>query len=125
MRAMEQLESVRAARRIRLFPELHDVSPFRSMMSMEAAKGTLDRDEDGVIALMGTWLIGWDIATPGSGRREWRFLSRSVSLAARFHETKQRPPLWVWNEVLGLVLLRLLTERPGITGVEIRHSLNC
>jgi hypothetical protein len=92
---------------------------------MEAAKGALDRDEDGVIALIGTWLIGWDIATPKSGRREWRILTRSVSVATRILESKQRPPQWIWNEILGLVLLRLLTDQPAIAGVEIQHSLNC
>lgn len=125
MRAVGQQEIARNNRKLRLFPELQEVSAIRSMMSMEAAKGALDRNEDGVVALIGTWLIGWDIATPGSGRREWRILTRSVSLAARFLETNQRPPQWIWNEVLGLVLLRLLTDQPGIAGVEIQRSLNC
>lgn len=125
MRATGQQEIGRSNRELRCFPELQDVSPFRSMMGIEAAKGALDRDEDGVLALVGTWLIGWDIATPGSARREWRVLTRSVSLAARFLERKQRSPHWAWNEVLGLVLLRLLTDQPGLTGVEIQHALNC
>jgi hypothetical protein len=125
MRAVGQQEIARIDRKLQLFPELREVSAIRSMMSIEAAKGALDRDEDGVVALIGTWLIGWDIATPGSGRREWRMLTRSVSLAARFLDTRQRPPQWIWDEVLGLVLLRLLTDQPRITGVEIQHSLNC
>ena len=125
MRAMEQQEIVRSARKSRLFQQLREVSPRGSMMSIEAAKGALDRDEEGVVALIGTWLVGWDIATPGSERRERRILARSVSLAARFLERKQRPPPWIWNEVLGLVLLRLITDQPVIAGVEIQHSLNC
>jgi len=125
MRAIEQQEIVRATRKLRWFPELQEVSHGRPMMSMEAAKGALDRDEDGVVALIGTWLVGWDIATPGSGRREWRILTRSVSIAARFLEKKEWPPQWIWNEVLGLVLLRLITDQPGVAGVEIQHSLNC
>jgi hypothetical protein len=125
MRALEQLEIGWTTRKARLFPELREAPPVRSMMTLEAAKGALDRDEDGVIALIGMWLIGWDIATPGSGRREWRILTRSVSLAAKFLTSKQRPPEWIWNEILGLVLLRLLTDVPGIAGVEIQRSLNC
>jgi hypothetical protein len=125
MRALGQQEILRVARKARLFPELNEAPPVRSMMTLEAAKGALDRDEDGVIALIGTWLIGWDIATPGSGRREWRILTRSVSLAAKFLTSKQRPPQWIWNEILGLVLLRLLTDLPAIAGVEIQQSLNC
>jgi hypothetical protein len=125
MRAIGQQKIAAVIGRSSLFPVLQEASSRRPMMSMEAAKGALDRDEDGVVALIGTWLVGWDIATPGSVRREWRILTRSVSLAARFLETKQRPPHWIWNEVLGLILLRLLTDQPAITGVNIQHSLNC
>lgn len=95
------------------------------MMTMEAAKGALDRDEDEVVALIGKWLVGWDIATPGSGRREWRILTRSVSLGARFLGANHRPPQWNWDDVLGLVFLPLITPRLCVSGVEIQHSLNC
>src|SRR5579871_3875847 len=108
-----------------IFPQLRDVSPRRPMMTMEAAKGALDRDEDEIVALIGKWLVGWDIATPGSGRREWRILTRSISLGARFLGADHRPPQWNWNDVLGLVFLPLITPRLCVTGVEVQHSLNC
>lgn len=125
MRAIGQQKITADTTKSSLFPLLREASPRRPMMSIEAAKGALDRDEDEVVALIGTWLIGWDIATPGSGRREWRILTRSVSLAARFPEGRERPPQWNWTDVLGLVLLPLITDQPWVSGVDVQHSLNC
>src|SRR5215475_1325973 len=104
MRAVGQQEIAVSTAKLSLYPLLRDASPRRPMMSIEAAKSALDRDEDEIVALIGTWLIGWDIATPGSGRREWRILTRSVSLAAKSLGGRRRPPFWNWNDVLGLVL---------------------
>jgi hypothetical protein len=125
MRAAGQQEIAAVVSKSGRFPVFEEVSPRRPMMSMEAAKGALDRDEDEVVALIGTWLIGWDIATPGSGRREWRVLTRSVSLGAQFLGRIQQPPQWNWNDVLGLVFLPLIMPRLCVTGVEVQHSLNC
>ena len=125
MRAIEQQETPAVIVKRRFFPELRETLPRRPMMTIEAAKGALDRDEDEVVALIGKWLVGWDIATPGSERREWRILTRSVTLAARFPGGRRRPPQWNWTDVLGLVFLPLLTDQPIISGVDIKHSLNC
>lgn len=125
MRAVEQQKIPVNIAKSSVFPVFEEASSRRPTMTMEAAKGALDRDEDEVVALIGSWLIGWDIATPGSGRREWRILTRSVSLGAVFLGREERPPQWVWSDVLGLVFLPLLTPRPCMTGVEIQHSLNC
>jgi hypothetical protein len=125
MRAVEQQKIPADLAKSFVFPLFEEVSSRRPTMTMEAAKGALDRDEDELVALIGTWLIGWDIATPGSGRREWRILTRSVSLGASFLGRNERPPLWVWGDVLGLIFLPLITHRPCMTGVEVQHSLNC
>src|SRR5579862_9380247 len=112
MRASGQQESSAAdIAKSFLLPVLQEASSRRPTMTIEAAKGALDRDEDEIVALIGTWLIGWDIATPGSARREWRILTRSISLVAGFLGRNERPPQWVWGDVLGLVFLPLITPR--------------
>ena len=125
MRALGQQKILANIANSSFLPVLQDASSRRPTMTLEAAKGALDCDEDEVIALIGTWLIGWDISTPGSGRREWRILTRSVSLGAIFLGRDERPPQWVWGDVLGLVFLPLITPRFWMTGVEVQHSLNC
>jgi hypothetical protein len=97
----------------------------RPMMGMEAAKGILDRDDYGVVSLIGTWLIAWDISVPGAGRAERRMLADSVSRAAKFQSSNRRLRTWKWNDVLALVLPRAQRGRPWISGVEIRRCLNC
>lgn len=108
-----------------LVPEWREPLLRCPLMSMEAAKGVLDRDQREVIALIGTWLIAWDIATPGAGRVERRILTQSISLAAKFLGTNRRPGKWNWSEVIALILSPASAARPWISGVEIRRWLNC
>lgn len=97
----------------------------RPMMSMEAVKGVLDRDDYGIISLVGTWLVSWDIAVPGVSRRERRILSRSVSLAAKFLNTSRRPHKWKWSEVLELIFPEASEAPSWQSGVEIQRLFNC
>lgn len=106
-------------------PELSEPLIRCPVMSIEAAKGALGCDQREVIALIGTWLIAWDIAMPGAGRGERRILTRSISLAAKFPDTTLRPPKWIWREVLALISSPASAFQSWISGVEIRRSLNC
>jgi hypothetical protein len=104
-------------------PNLRDPRHRRPMMTMEAAKGALDRNEDQVLGLVGTWLVAWNIASPDARRRELRILSRSVSLASKFLDSIEQPQCWDGREVLRLVLPA--HDKPWFTGLEIQRSLNC
>jgi hypothetical protein len=104
-------------------PNLRDPRHRRPMMSVDSAKGALDRNEDEVVELIGAWLVAWNIASPDAQRRELRILTRSVSMAVKFLDTDTRPPRWDWQEILGLVLPA--HDKPWFTGIEIQRMLNC
>jgi hypothetical protein len=107
--------------------KLRDPRHKRPVMTMGAAKGILDVSEDEILAMIDERLalIAFDVATPGSERRELRILTHSV--AEFLHDNPDNDPCYHTmtppSEALRLVLPS--HSKPFFTGIELQRAFNC
>ena len=96
----------------------------RPMMTVESAKGILDKSEDEVLGLIECGaLVAWNISTPRRVRREFRILTKSVGMAQARPTGALDHPLFIPEPEIFMLLMPHV--RVTVTGVEIQHILNC
>jgi len=105
----------------------------RPTMTVDAAKGVLDRTEDEIRDLVETGcLVAWDIAAPGSHRAELRILTTSVSefvaasreLGGRSPSEGDPAPSAIQPES-AIAALVPKHDKPFVIGPEVKRILNC
>lgn len=95
----------------------------RPLMSMNAAMGELDLDEDDVLVLIdeGSLLWAWDIAGKGAGSRTVRVLTESIEDLVYSRKRPYTDDESEWLRVASLVF----PDKPVIVTYELARSLNC
>ena len=101
--------------------ELRDPRYAHPLAAMPTAKGllTMNEEEVGELVDLGT-LAAVDIRHPGAAKREIRILTASIAA----HQAGQAVE-WTPERVTALVLAGLKHQKPWVTGIEVKHLLNC
>jgi hypothetical protein len=107
-------------------PRLADPRYKGPLCAIETAKDLLGRSEDEIGLLVdGGQVVAFDIRSPGAARRDLRILTASISEFNRDSGSEDWVSTITPAQAVALVMRGFKTDKPYVTGKEIKAVLNC